>query len=379
MLNTFYASPEKNSEEELRSQINHFTDKDLFAYLLDSTPNYLIVLNKNRQIVFANKAMRELFDESISPNLYGMRPGEILDCQHAFENEGGCGTSEFCKSCGAVNAILSSLKGNEDIQECRIIRKHNHEALDLRVWAKPLELKGEKYSIFTFVDISHEKRRLALERIFFHDVLNTASSIKSFINIFQNATKEEIEKYKELGFELADRLVEEIKAQRDLALAENKELEVKLQICNPKALVHNVSNIYKKHLAAEGINIKVYSNHKDIDFISDGAIVSRVLGNMLKNALESSDPDDEVTIGYEFKEKSVSFYVHNKGFIPEDIQLQIYSRSFSTKGDDRGLGTYSMKLLTEKYLKGKVSFISDKSKGTTFFAAYPLNFNEQCF
>lgn len=376
MLNTYYVSPDRNSDEELRNQIINFDDKDLFAHLLDSTPNYLIVLNINRQIVFANKAIRELLDENLYSNIFGMRLGEVLDCKNAFENGGGCGTSEFCRNCGAVNAILSSLKGNEDVQECRIIRKQDQEALDLRVWTKPLELNGEKYSIFTFMDISHEKRRLALERIFFHDVLNTASSIKSFINIFQNASKEEIEKYKELGLELSDRLVEEIKAQRDLALAENNGLKVKLQICNPKTLIQDITNLYKKHVASEGINIKLNFSIKDLDFISDGILVSRVLGNMLKNALESSSPGDSVTIGYEFIDHSVSFFVHNRRFIPKDIQLQIFSRSFSTKSEDRGLGTYSMKLLTEKYLKGDVSFVSDAVKGTIFYARYPLNFND---
>ena len=183
--NTYYASPEKTTDEELKKQMANFSDKDLFAYLLDSTPNYLIVLNKNRQIVFANKAIRELFEEDSYSSIYGLRPGEVLNCRNAFLVEGGCGTSEFCRTCGAVNAVLSSLKGEEDVQECRIIRRENEEALDLRVWTKPLELNGERYSIFTFTDISHEKRRMALERIFFHDVLNTAGSIKSFLTFWK--------------------------------------------------------------------------------------------------------------------------------------------------------------------------------------------------
>ncbi len=374
-LNTYFASPEKNSDEELKNQMANFSDKDLFAYLLDSTPNYLIVLNKNRQIVFANKAMRELFDSNGYTSLYGLRPGEVLNCKNAFMEQGGCGTSEFCRTCGAVNAILSSLKGEEDVQECRIIRKDDEEALDLRVWTRPLELKGEQYSIFTFMDISHEKRRMALERIFFHDVLNTAGGIKSFLNIIQEASKEEIDDLKILGTELADRLVEEIKAQRDLTLAENRELEVKLQICIPKKLISETVNLYKNHVIAQGMTITVCEDIPDLNFISDAALISRVLGNMLKNALESSCEGDEVKIDFKATEEFAVFSVHNKSFIPKDIQMQIFNRSFSTKGEDRGLGTYGMKLLTERYLKGKVYFVSDKIKGTTFYAEYPLKFN----
>jgi sensor histidine kinase regulating citrate/malate metabolism len=51
--------------------------------------------------------------------------------------------------------------------------------------------------------------------------------------------------------------------------------------------------------------------------------------------------------------------------------MQIFQRSFSTKGTGRGIGTYSVKLLTEKYLQGEVSFISTKEFGTTFYITIP--------
>ena len=44
----------------------------------------------------------------------------------------------------------------------------------------------------------------------------------------------------------------------------------------------------------------------------------------------------------------------------------MFQRSFSTKGAGRGLGTYSIKLLGEKYLNGKVGFISEQGRGTIF-------------
>ena len=55
----------------------------------------------------------------------------------------------------------------------------------------------------------------------------------------------------------------------------------------------------------------------------------------------------------------------------EAVRHQIFQRSFSTKGPGRGLGTYSVKLFTEQYLKGKVGFESLEGKGTTFFVSLP--------
>jgi len=59
-------------------------------------------------------------------------------------------------------------------------------------------------------------------------------------------------------------------------------------------------------------------------------------------------------------------------FIPLDIQTRIFQRSFSTKGSDRGLGTYSLKLLGERYLQGEVQFATIEGKGTTFSVRLPL-------
>ncbi len=69
----------------------------------------------------------------------------------------------------------------------------------------------------------------------------------------------------------------------------------------------------------------------------------------------------------------IEFDVHNPGAMPRNVQLQVFQRSFTSKGDGRGLGTYSMKLLSERYLGGRVSFTSEAVSGTTFSAWYPLH------
>ena len=64
--------------------------------------------------------------------------------------------------------------------------------------------------------------------------------------------------------------------------------------------------------------------------------------------------------------------IHNASILSEAAQLQMFQRSFSTKeARGRGIGTYSARLLAEKYLKGDVSFTSRELEGTTFFVALP--------
>ena len=73
------------------------------------------------------------------------------------------------------------------------------------------------------------------------------------------------------------------------------------------------------------------------------------------------------------KEGRVHFWVHNPGYMPANVQAQLFRRSFSTKGVGRGLGAYSMKVLTEQYLQGRISFVSTEENGTTFTAEYPVS------
>jgi sensor histidine kinase regulating citrate/malate metabolism len=58
--------------------------------------------------------------------------------------------------------------------------------------------------------------------------------------------------------------------------------------------------------------------------------------------------------------------------MPRDVQLQVFQRSFSTKGPGRGIGTYSIRLLVSRYLHGTVDFESSKEQGTTFRVHLPF-------
>jgi sensor histidine kinase regulating citrate/malate metabolism len=62
---------------------------------------------------------------------------------------------------------------------------------------------------------------------------------------------------------------------------------------------------------------------------------------------------------------------HNRAAMSPEVQRQVFKRSFSTKGKGRGLGTYSMRLLTERHLNGEITFTSDQVSGTTFAVVLP--------
>jgi signal transduction histidine kinase len=370
-LPTEFAPAERASSAELQHQAYFWLEHPLLQGIFDTVPDIVLILNQQRQIIFANKSLLNALGLKDEAEVLGLRPGEALGCVHAFEIRGGCGTTEFCKTCGAVNAILSSLQGQASVQECRITQQDS-QALDLQIWATPLHANGELFSIFAVKDISHEKRRRALERIFFHDLLNAAGGLQGFASILRDAQPEELETIKDAIASLSKRLIDEINTQRELSLAENNELVVNLDSIDTLGLLREVVETYSRHAVCYQRTLHIDPLAEAITFISDPVLLRRVIGNMVKNALEATSPGGTVTLCCRVAEQEVEFAVHNPTFVPREVQLQLFQRSFSTKAADRGLGTYSMKLLSERYLKGQVWFTTSLEQGTTFIGRYPL-------
>jgi hypothetical protein len=86
------------------------------------------VVNGERQIVLVNDKAEELLEQD-QPELLGKRPGEAFNCVHSQDHAGGCGTSQFCRYCGAVQAILHSREeATPDVQDCRLSYLQGHDS-----------------------------------------------------------------------------------------------------------------------------------------------------------------------------------------------------------------------------------------------------------
>jgi len=370
---TKFASGERASPEEVARQARLFTGKKLLGMLPDMMPCILLVLNEYRQIVFANKQITSLLPPGQqNSSILGLRPGEAMGCTHGFESEGGCGTTEFCTLCGAVHAVLASQSGHGDVQECRILRRHNSEALEMRIWATPVEVDGERFTICAALDISHEKRRQALEHIFLHDIYNVAYGLSWYADFLKKATPDKVEDYADTIHRLCGELIDEIDAQRILLRAESGELTLKPEPVASLRLLQDTVALFSRHPVAQDRTLCLDGKAADIPVVSDKTLLMRVLCNMVKNALEACRARGTVTVGCSKSNGTAEFWVHNPGLMSREVQLQIFQRSFSTKGHGRGLGTYSIKLLTERYLKGQVSFTSTAEAGTIFTVHCPL-------
>lgn len=343
------------------------------APILDAMPDAVILLNRHRQILFGNRVFTWMAEGRGCHDFVGLRPGEFFVCEHLADAEDGCGSAEQCSTCGAAWTLMEAAAGGRQEGECRLLVRGEQgvEALDVSLTCSSCKWQDEQLYLMVIKDISHQKRLLFLERIFLHDILNTVSAISSMTELMARDGLPSADMKHDL-VEMAHSLVEEIATHRQLMAAEANELSVHQGIMAPRLLLDHVAATCRNLESARDKELILDMEGESRIFLSDESLLYRVLVNLVKNAMEATPAGGKVTIGCRWREDRLSFFCCNPGVIPHEVQLQLFHRSFSTKGEGRGIGTYSVKLLTERYLQGEVSFESRPETGTIFRVTIPF-------
>jgi len=377
MQKTVYASAERADIAQLNTDFKKFSESNWLNSFIDTLPEVVAILNNERQIVFGNDVLLNLLGIKHKSDLLGLRPGEAMNCVNAKSNEGGCGTSEKCKFCGAVNSILESQHSLKKVtKECRVTTNKDgiNDYLDLKVTTAPFNFNNETFWILSIEDLTDVKRREVLEKMFFHDILNIVGSLKGVSDLLVDPDNDEqtSQQYIDIVNNLSKELLDEIMAQRVLVFAEKGDLEPVFSELSTLRLLQEPLSYLSHHDVAKMKNLNIDPAAIDTNIHTDKTILSRVIINLTKNALEASKAGENITLNCIKEKEGIKFTVHNSSYMPPHVQAQVFQRSFSTKGKGRGTGTYSIKLLTERYLKGSVGFISTPENGTTFFVLIPI-------
>ncbi|MGD9545924.1 MAG: PAS domain-containing sensor histidine kinase [Candidatus Krumholzibacteriia bacterium] len=364
--------PARSSSEEILASHQDFLSDLLLQRVIDAMPAMVAILDPNRHIVHANTLLIATYGRSDLETVLGTRPGELLDCIHAWDHVMGCGESEACTTCGALAAVLAAQQGRTVRKECRILTGKGTIPLDLMVKASPFIHHDRAFTIMVVEDIADRKRREVLEKVFFHDVMNTVGNLVGLSELIRDSREAaEVQDYAPLLVETVGRLVEEINAQRDLLAAENDNLEFTVEARETGPFLEELARSLAAAPVARGKGIELSDDLESRSLSTGWVLLTRVLSNLIKNALEASAPGGKVRVDGRIRESGYCFQVNNSGVIPQAVAHQVFQRSFSTKGTGRGLGTFSSKLFVEKYLKGKISFTSIEGNGTTFQVLIP--------
>ena len=344
------------------------------ALTLAAIPLAVVIVNETRQIVYANARFLAMAHKSDVVEVIGQRIGEALGCEHVDDNIGGCGTTRFCQYCGAAQAIVKSLEGECGTQECAINRvaASTLDALNLQVWAVPMEIEGHQLVLNSALDIAHEKALRGFERIFFHDIINAVTGIKGISDLLSLELPKNYLREMELLRRSIDDLQDIVDTQRDFLAVEAKEYRQNFTRLYTIDILNYLASYCQSFNHGGKRRIDVAPQAAALIFSSDLRIIQRIMVNMVKNALEAAAAGDVVTLGAdETKHGAVRLWVANPGMMPQEVQLRLFEKGFSTKGEGRGLGTYSMRLFARQCLGGEISFTSTPEDGTRFILELP--------
>jgi len=362
---------ERSSQKEILRKYNVIANnKDLLIFL-NSIVSYVAVLDMNRQIVFANRLILEMAGISDVQDALGKRLGELFDCQHSLV-ENGCGTTQYCTVCCVSRSLQDCIKtSGVSNEECSLTNRQM-ETFDLRVHSTYSNVYGEEFIICSIFDISNEKRRGVMERIFFHDVMNTINGINGIVHILPMIEHDKQASYFSFLSRLTQSLVDDMVSHRLLTIAEKNEYRVSKHQISSLEFVREEVEKYRKIASLEAKEVQIDDNSEDNEIITDKVLLSCILGNMIKNALEAEAAGALIKVQVLMNDHgSLNISVINDSVISEEDRLQVFNRSFSTKSNKRGLGAYTMKLFAEKYLNGTISFQSQEGKGTIFTVQIP--------
>lgn len=350
-------------------------DKMLLA-VFDSVPSMALILNEARQIVYGNRALLEQLSLVKMEEVLTLRPGEVMQCVHTADG-GSCGQDEGCRYCGAVSAILESQATRTPVtREARVTvqRQGSPASLDFSVTATPLNIEEHSLTMVYLTDIGAQKRREYLEQIFIHDLLNTINGLSLMTQLLDlHAASPQLQTEVQSVHDHIDMMVEDIRGHKILLSAEQGDLQVEVANVPVDRLVQTALRSVSSLLKISKVTVDYEPVSPFLTVATDPKLARRVVVNALKNAIEASNLGEKVQVAVRggVPPGGVTISVHNRQEIPPRVVQQIFQRSFSTRGSGRGLGTYSMRLLVESYLGGKVSFSTSATAGTTFFITLP--------
>ncbi len=217
-----------------------------------------------------------------------------------------------------------------------------------------------------------------VERITRHDLKAPIAGILSGIEFLRRYTKldeEQASMLKEMR-QAANTILELINRSLDLYKMETGKYQYITASMDMIALSRRVSRDLAGLAASRGVRVLLTRDGKEpregetLTVDTDETLVYSLLANLLKNGIEASGPDQQVTVTLR-GDRDLRLTVHNQGTVPEAIRDTFFDKyKTSGKTDGTGLGTYSAKRIAET-LGGTIAMTTSEEKGTLITVTLP--------
>ncbi len=318
--------------DRMRGLAESLVENPVAQAILDAIPGYALILTQDRQVLAGHGAVLEALGLTTPERLRLLAPGEWFHCG----------------------------SGQDGLARPR----------QFRVASGPLRVGRQDLLLFVFLDITDQKRRETLDQVFLHDLLNLVGGLDGIARRLGDPGGDSREAAG-LVQELARQMMDEIQNHRLLLSQEDGDLGRVRREARADAILSRLGRFFSVCGAAEGRRLEILPASPE-PFICNPVLLTRVLVNLVKNALEATPEGGTVKVWHERRDGRRGFLVENPGVIPAEVAGRIFQRCFSTKGGaGQGLGAYGAKFLGERFLGGEVGFAAQDGGRTRFFIWMP--------
>ncbi|MCF6180044.1 MAG: DUF3365 domain-containing protein, partial [Geopsychrobacter sp.] len=386
------------------SRLQH--EYDNMQLLFEAAPNGMLLFDHSLEIQRANKAFIDHYCQAESP--CGQRLGDILHCENAHLDSGGCSFSKVCQVSPIREALLAALeKGTEvSVAECLISSSVSGQPSQTFLYSvKPLRFENQQGVLLSLSDISaqrqaeQEREKLQLQMLQAQKVESIGRLAGGVAHDFNNMLATILG-----NVELAQIKLEPLSPARD-HLAQIKDAAkrstdltrqllgfARQQTMQPQVLVLNdaIEEMLKilRRLIGEDIELIWKGQAQEAKLFIDPSQLNQILTNLVVNARDaiattgtlelSTDRvtiDEDYCAGYPWARPGhyVQLLVSDNGCgMSKQVMEHIFEPFYTTKDFDKGTG---LGLATVygivKQNNGFLNVYSEPEVGTTFRVYFP--------
>ena len=229
-------------------------------------------------------------------------------------------------------------------------------------------LKDKHVRIIALSDVSHELSNqevdswIKLIRVLTHEIMNTITPVTSLSETLLTRVTED--KDLKQGLETIHKTGTEL-----LAFVNNYRRFT--HVPQPQPALFYVEPFLERMALLCNHEVEISVSPKDLLAYADESLLSHVVTNLLKNAVEAFREKEKLSFirlqAYANAQESIIINVsNNAGLIPEDVASHIFIPFFTTKPEGSGIGL-SLSRQIMRVSGGSLSLHQDKAQGITTF------------
>lgn len=204
-----------------------------------------------------------------------------------------------------------------------------------------------------------------IERMFFHDLLNLASSMRGITEVIRDEDDKTRSEMLLLMGNLSESMIETINAQRHYRNMETNDLTLLPKQVDCEKLLKRLANTYNRHTICQNKNIEIRpseqtSRQTPICLFTDKDVLQGALGYGIRTALETINNGDTVTLSLITEDSvaphTVVFIIAFPGTVSEEERDTIFKNPETDTHAMTGLSAYVFHALITRYLQGSVNW-----------------------